>query len=827
MPDQNNSKTNSSNSAVVEPVNKNFLIQTSGRINQEKAYQILSQGVVLTMEDDLKTAQQEQKIKADLIPGQTKPELSPALIEQEPKEIFSPKPYFDPFASLKETEVKVEPQVKEVIVQEKILAPELVPAKVNQDLEARLAEVSLELKKINEQINPILQNRNALLERLKLQELAVEKSWQKAQPIKEQQRQIEQKEQVEKNSEQKMAIEQQRWETEEKFREAEELRWAHEEELEKIQGLLSKISKDLKDLKDKKNGLEQEQIEIQKFLNNKRLLKDKEEIFAKNKEIFAQKPKFQETEKELQVQKEKIEKEILLITQEEQIIEQQTNNLEKQIQQITDSKEKRKLEQELWQIAQKRHNQEKARWEAENRKKETDKRIEEVKEKIVKLQQEEDVIMEKTKEIEAQVSVGNIPPEPPKQEPVLLIEPKVEDLEAIAREKEAIEKIRLEAKKKEQEIVQTQVVQKQINQEAKETALELRQRQEEENRQEAIRKLKQIAEQEQKKESLVKLKGPVLKEEILKKLTKVSLQEETQRKDFLLRISNKAKKIGRLKPKSFEQGVVFHPMIRKVSVFEKVAVRLFFVFLIGAIAFGIYFGVSKIKENKNSQNIAPNQATTTSDIQEWPNLFPDNTTTTQQATTSDEGNFEIDIDSSMVMPVSLIPTSNINYFAFGELNKESVSSSTKNILDKEILRNNFEQIIVSGLTAPEFFQVLGAVLPQEVFQTASNTMAVVFSGRYGNRLGFILQTNATSALSKVFRSWESQAESNTADIFGLMGKTDPALVNFFKTIHYKGVSIRFQTFTKQDLGVCYATYKNYFIFTSSLEQMDRIVDKLP
>ncbi len=63
------------------------------KISQEKAYQILSEGVVFTMEDDLKEAMSQQRMKADLIPGQAKPIGKPEKFQPE-------KPYFDPFKNL-------------------------------------------------------------------------------------------------------------------------------------------------------------------------------------------------------------------------------------------------------------------------------------------------------------------------------------------------------------------------------------------------------------------------------------------------------------------------------------------------------------------------------------------------------------------------------------------------------------------------------------------------------------------------------------------------------------------------------------------------------
>ncbi len=63
------------------------------KISQEKAYQILSEGFVFTMEDDLKEALKRQKMKTVLIPDQARPTGKPEKFQPE-------KPYFDPFKTL-------------------------------------------------------------------------------------------------------------------------------------------------------------------------------------------------------------------------------------------------------------------------------------------------------------------------------------------------------------------------------------------------------------------------------------------------------------------------------------------------------------------------------------------------------------------------------------------------------------------------------------------------------------------------------------------------------------------------------------------------------
>jgi hypothetical protein len=73
----------------------------------------------------------------------------------------------------------------------------------------------------------------------------------------------------------------------------------------------------------------------------------------------------------------------------------------------------------------------------------------------------------------------------------------------------------------------------------------------------------------------------------------------------------------------------------------------------------------------------------------------------------------------------------------------------------------------------------------------------------------------------------------------LMGKEGPALIPIFRDANYKGVVFRYQTFSKEDLGICYSILQqaqddeftesiseDFLVFTSSYESMTKVIDKL-
>jgi len=863
----------------------------SGKISQERAYEILSQGVVLTMEDDLKNETKRKQIKADLIPND-----SP---QKQQEAVFSEKPIFDPFLELKNLSLADEQEKKEekdenlksnnaskeppkqqeqFVVKQEIKEEEesfnsLKPIAEEKDISTEQKDFNKAKKETAQKIFAteagikeiatsqalLLERKKAILEKIKLQKSNLEFLVAKTEDIKNKQTIIEKQEQEAKDGISKRNFEEQRWHLEEDLKKAQDIQWAQEEEIEKSQMALAKVESSLKLFNQQKEALTKEKFQQNVSLQNFSLMQQKRQLIDKNKNFIEQKNQIEQKFNEATIQKEKAAQELVLIVSEEAEIEKEEKRIQAEIQNSIQLAEKRKLEQERREIAQKRQIQEKKRWEAERKQETANNNFILIKEQFEKIKKEDGLLSQKVLEIDAKTKIAEN--KPPKEETTSSVVdfdfqkainqnqessqendltnkiPKLE--EVVSNEKEIIEKIRLKAKAKEQELIQEQITKQQIAKEKQALSQEYKTEQEEKNREKAIATLKQIAQQEQLKAESGKLRGPILKEEILRKLSKNSLQEETNRKEFLLRINKKAKPLPKQRVNSFEENVIFHPMIKKSSLFEKIIVRfLIVVFVFGGL-FGVYFGIVEIIKNQQEKQFLKNNeplSTTSSEglIQEnWPEILPQSSTT-QSTIENSSSTQSIETKATSTIPIisePLISVATNNIFSYTGDN-ELAKSSMKSILEGEIEYNVFEQISVLNeenqtyLRPYEIFAVLEAVLPGETLLVKATSTMVVFSSKFGNRLGFIAQTEDAQKIKNSFLSQERQAEQNTESIFILMGKTVPAIKKYFSAISYKKVPIRCQTFTKEDLGICYFAYKNYFVWTSSLEQASRIVDKL-
>ena len=96
----------------------------------------------------------------------------------------------------------------------------------------------------------------------------------------------------------------------------------------------------------------------------------------------------------------------------------------------------------------------------------------------------------------------------------------------------------------------------------------------------------------------------------------------------------------------------------------------------------------------------------------------------------------------------------------------------------------------------------------------------------GERIGFIAEIAEKQNFEKLMKTWEPFMEKDFENLFILMGNKNTPMASYFKTMNYKGISIRYLTYSKYDLGICYAVYNDYLIWASSSESIKRVIDRL-
>lgn len=131
------------------------------------------------------------------------------------------------------------------------------------------------------------------------------------------------------------------------------------------------------------------------------------------------------------------------------------------------------------------------------------------------------------------------------------------------------------------------------------------------------------------------------------------------------------------------------------------------------------------------------------------------------------------------------------------------------------------------LSLDQFFEGVSLAVPQELkAKLAENLMLFSYVTESKKRLGIVFELKETENVSELLRSWEQSIEQDTAAFFEIIGRKGSAYTPFFRSMVYRDIVVRFQTFSVIDFGIVYGIIEDRLVFTSSLESFQRTVDQL-
>ncbi len=190
-------------------------------------------------------------------------------------------------------------------------------------------------------------------------------------------------------------------------------------------------------------------------------------------------------------------------------------------------------------------------------------------------------------------------------------------------------------------------------------------------------------------------------------------------------------------------------------------------------------------------------------------------------------------------PISLIPTKTKEVLEISS--REELSASLAQLLEKSFEENEFVGLSIKNteenkfLGLKEFFEALEIKAPESFYEylLTDEFTLFIFPQKEGKRLGFVASLKMDFSfenLTSLLESWEKTMERDFENFFSVMGKENPALVSYFRDAVYKEAPLRYQTFSRQDLGICYLVLQkaeeNFFVFTSSWQNLKDIIDLL-
>lgn len=897
------------------------------QLTQEKISQILSQGTVLTMKEDLegvlgkgekKEIPQalEEKIaafrKAEEIPkaptkglekppGLAIPEKSApkaAEIAQEiPEEKEAARMQEQQRQAMEEQKRQEQEKERETADKKRILsAAEAEEAKRKTEKQKKAAvflvkkedreamrrkllgakrQVLEILASLPEKQKPYQQKRKQLETELQLSQSDLEEVLKTEKEIEKQQKEIEEKEGRAQDFEEKHSLERKRWLIEQKRRDLEKEKWDKEDKFNKLQGEVSKIASVLEKFSKEEQEWQRKKQEILRRLESMKLQEEREAIMEKIKTLKGQGGAIMLKRERLSRQKNGLETKLKIVREEEASLERETKEIGEKEKKVGTLAEQKELVQARWHIEERRKQAESKRWLLEKDLIILQKKISVVSQEEKQSLEQENSLRKRIEEIEA--IIGYSPEEEEAEMPLALekrpvvkeiVEGKPEEQPGegrkieISKVAEAKEEIKEEAKVKtveeEQKIIEEirwgakAKEQEKIAESLRTKARALSQELAAEEEKVRAEKLKEIQERAKAKKEAIKAVRQVSKEEILRKLTQVSPEEEVERQEFLARVAGREKPSFKVQEKEWEAEVVFRPSVKKPSLLQKIFIRVLIVLLILGFITGVYLllrtyvfqqkpaGVPSSVAPVSAPEIPPPPveggiATTT----EATTTTAAGVTTTQPIATSTEAVVTSTPPIATTTPPATttqpLPPSALFPVAGTEILSFATSAEIPGLLfdalrkprpEKGFIRFLFQDVQAKTfLGLKEVFDFFEINAKEGFFENliASSTLFADFSSK-DVRVGFTAEVRDKTILQNVMKEWEKTIAGDFSGFFFLLAGKNVSFAKTFKSAQSKDVAFRYLDSSEKNLGICYASVDDLFLFTTSGESIIRLIN---
>ncbi|MCX6789591.1 MAG: hypothetical protein NTZ42_03210 [Candidatus Gribaldobacteria bacterium] len=666
--------------------------------------------------------------------------------------------------------------------------------------------------------------------------------------IKSQEKEIEQKEKATSLPQERHQLEEQRWALEQQRRQAAQQKWEQEEKVEAKNAEIKAVELQLQDILSQEGNLlgqkekATEELEKITFAQERLMLIEKVAVLDAQRRGLGKEKATSQSEDLL------LSRQLNELGQQEKALEAQEVSLEEAIDKADSFPKKKEIEQNRWRLDEQRKSTEQKRWEIE-------KKAEQNKEQINVLSKSYDEALRKQMALEIRAEDIDVYLRKPFTEAESIVEERNKQRETIeAAKKQEIETRSEQVKpllpvlsflekpsiKSEPEIAPIKPAMtnkpEALSGSEEQTAVKIKQQAIIREREKNLALIQQKAETQRESFVVSKIKGPLSKADILLKLSQVSPEELAGRERFMARLSGHAPSLmGSMK---MGKEIVFRPLVKKSSLFEKVLARIFFILIIFVIAVVavvlVYFYVISPKPEP-SLSITPvitpiipaTTPTSTPILIEQPATTTVTTTpiATPIATTTAPTTTPV-----VVLPQPLIAVQQTKILQLGattsiaDLLKTALQENQGAGLTEIVFQTNDNSV----LSLNGFLAIFLMAWPENIANALDLGDILLLSGEgASSRFGFVVNVKDVAALTAGLKTWEPQMEKDWAELWLALGKTKPAEVGYFRSALSGGVAFRYETFRKKDdFGICYAIMGDKFILATSGSQLKAIINEL-
>jgi regulatory protein YycI of two-component signal transduction system YycFG len=156
--------------------------------------------------------------------------------------------------------------------------------------------------------------------------------------------------------------------------------------------------------------------------------------------------------------------------------------------------------------------------------------------------------------------------------------------------------------------------------------------------------------------------------------------------------------------------------------------------------------------------------------------------------------------------------------------KEKISEE----MEKEIEEGKIARIIIKNLaenrlaSLKEILDSFEISYPEETLEKVEDFTLGIYSQKEGKRIVLVAKIKEGGSLEEL-KEWEGRIEREGLFV---SGKKIQTVSKKFDERLIGGEKVRFLTISKNDLGICYSQIENYFIFSESLNGMEKVIEKI-
>lgn len=313
--------------------------------------------------------------------------------------------------------------------------------------------------------------------------------------------------------------------------------------------------------------------------------------------------------------------------------------------------------------------------------------------------------------------------------------------------------------------------------------------------------------EEELKKNKVQLKETDLKyQQILKREEEIksSLGQSEEVKETGAEKLEEGKEIKEKETKKvFPETIIPKPLPKKPSSFKKVLVRGVIVLLLLLISSSFYW-FFVVKKPAEEEVVPP---------------------TEEESIPPEEGVIE---KPEIIISPSLLSITETRTLEISK--NEEIPESFNRLMAEELQKGEFLRVVIKNIdenrlaSLEDLFGAFQIEASEGISKKleADYTLAI-YPQEQGKRIVFVAKIGEKEELTELLKNWE---EKIAKEGFFVSGNKVPTLLSYFKTSSYQNVSFRYLTISKEDFGICYLLFDNYFVFATSFESLKKAIEQV-